>query len=1138
MTTELKNSPATYGALFRDRAFRSFLITQFLGAFNDNIYKMLIAGLALHYSVQQSTMYLLWANIAFVAPFLLFSGYAGQIADRYSKSSVLVSTKIWEIGVMVLALLALLDHSHLEPMLGVLFLLGMQATAFSPAKYGILPEIVPSTHLALANGLLDLSTFVAIVAGGALGVLSTAVVASHPMLLGGAMIAIAVIGWHFARGIAKVPPSRPDQPFNFNPLGEVISGNKIVWQHRGLRWSVIGNSFFWAIGGLLQSVLLLYAKDSLHLAESQAGGVVATLAIGIGIGSIVAGRLSGPGVEFGLNGLGSLILGLACVALFPVSHVGMAIPFLVIVGFGGGFFAIPVNMYLQDKAPKQLKGAVQAVNNFWNMIGVIAAAQLLSFLVETLHWSPRAVLMGTGLVSIALAGALVLTMPREHLRIGLILAVRSMFKIRAVGEVPLEGALVLVGNHVSYADAFLIGMWNPRRTHFLMWKVLYDQPWVKPLAKLMDAIPLAQDHPRQALASLQKTRDILKQGGVAGIFPEGGMTRTGQVLPFQSGYQRLLKETDARIVPCYIHGLHGHGLCPPQTRVRNWFWKGRWPVTVYIGTPIDTVPEPAELRDQVLALESRAMSDAAAEGGTLGSALIQAARRNGSAPALADSTGAKLSFRSMLVGALAMGSQLRKEETHVGILLPASVGAALANYAVTLSGKVSVNINFTAGEAHLDYVTKHCGLQTILTSKVFITKAKIAETPEMVFLEDLRKTITGPVKALALLKALFAPVSSLVTAQPNDLASILYSSGSTGTPKGVMLSHANLLSNMAAARMLYRVTTEDSMLGSLPFFHSFGYVYTLWFPILHDFRVAYHANPTDAKKIGELAAEHQVTFLLTTPTFAQAYVRRVEPAQFGHLKYVLVGAEKLRLELAHQFKETFGVDMQEGYGCTEMAPTVSVNAPFFGPNTITDPQTARKPGTVGRPMPGIICKIVDPETYEPLPVGQPGLLLTGGPSRMLGYWKDEARTQASLRDGLYVTGDIVKIDEDGFLTITDRLARFSKIGGEMISHLRIEEIARQALEERQVDDVQLIVMGVPDASKGERLVLMYTGTQDLTSAIWQKLQDSDLPSLSVPKQQDFFRIDAIPTLGTGKVDLRATKKVAAELVEKLVVAKS
>jgi len=300
------------------------------------------------------------------------------------------------------------------------------------------------------------------------------------------------------------------------------------------------------------------------------------------------------------------------------------------------------------------------------------------------------------------------------------------------------------------------------------------------------------------------------------------------------------------------------------------------------------------------------------------------------------------------------------------------------------------------------------------------------------------------------------------------------------------------------------------MLGVLPFFHSFGFTVTLWLPLVNGFAAVYHPNPMDAKTIGELADRYRGTVLISTPTFCLSYVRKCEPGQFKHLRYAVVGAERLREPIASAFKEKFGVDLTEGYGCTEMAPVIAANV------------HPSRPGSVGRPLPGIEARVVDQESGTGPLVGIEGLLLVSGPNRMLGYLGEPERTREAFRGEWYVTGDIAAIDEDGFIVITDRVSRFSKIAGEMVPHMKIEEEVQAILGEPHA----CVVTSVPDELKGERLVAFYTDPDMTPQELWDQLSATGLPKLWVPKREDLRRIDAIPTLGTGKTDLRAVRQLA------------
>jgi acyl-[acyl-carrier-protein]-phospholipid O-acyltransferase/long-chain-fatty-acid--[acyl-carrier-protein] ligase len=355
-----------------------------------------------------------------------------------------------------------------------------------------------------------------------------------------------------------------------------------------------------------------------------------------------------------------------------------------------------------------------------------------------------------------------------------------------------------------------------------------------------------------------------------------------------------------------------------------------------------------------------------------------------------------------------------------------------------------------------------------------------------------------------------------------QVATIIFSSGSTGVPKGVMLTHRNILANVDSVGQIFELTTDDVMVGVLPFFHAFGFTGTLWLPLLNGFGVAYHPNPMDAKTVGDLASRYRATLFVTTPTFCVAYLRKCQADQFATLRYALVGAEKLREPIAKAFKEKFGVDLFEGYGCTEMSPVVAVNTPDVDDGR--EHQRGTRRDTVGHPLPGVVAKVVDAETGAGPIFGREGLLLVNGPNRMLGYLNDPEKTHEVIQDGWYVTGDIAEIDEAGFIRITDRLSRFSKIGGEMVPHMKIEEQIQSLLAE----DAGCVVTSLPDESRGERLVAFYTDPSLPPQALWEKLCETELPRLWLPKRDDLHIIETIPTLGTGKIDLRAVRQLAAD----------
>lgn len=509
---------------------------------------------------------------------------------------------------------------------------------------------------------------------------------------------------------------------------------------------------------------------------------------------------------------------------------------------------------------------------------------------------------------------------------------------------------------------------------------------------------------------------------------------------------------------------------------------------------------------------------------------IEQAKRRWFRPCLADSSGKELTCGRTLVASRLLAAWIRRRaagQQMVGLLAPASAGGALANIAVLLAGAVPVNLNFTAGAAAMRSAVEQCRIRTILTSRVFLAKAKIEEMPGMVFLEDVLRGFTSAGKAWAAVATFLTPARLLQRLHrgagdtPDSLATVIFSSGSTGDPKGVMLSHHNVLSNLEGIAQVFWITPADCMLGVLPFFHSFGFTVTLWLPLLAGFRAVYHPNPLDAGVVGELARKHSATILTATPTFYQAYLRKCSPEQFRSLRFALVGAEKLRDPLAEAFREKYGLELLEGYGATEMAPVVAVNVPDVRRGR--EQQTGSKRGAVGHPIPGVAVKVVDPATRESLGANQEGLLLLKGPNRMLGYLGRPDLTAEALDGEWYASGDIGAIDDDGFLRITDRLSRFSKIGGEMVPHIQVEEAVSRIL-----GDGACAVTAVPDEQKGERLVVFYTSGGLTPGEVWAGLCQLDLRKLWIPKRDSIHRVEAIPTLGSGKMDLRRLKAMAEE----------
>ncbi len=1120
-----------YTDTLKQPGFLPFFWTQFLGAFNDNFYKMVVSLVALSAATRASdSLYVDLIAFLFILPSALFSGYAGHLADVYSKRTILVSVKAFEIVIMGMAFIAFLS-GQVEPMLVIVFLMGLHSAFFSPAKYGILPEMLPETELSRGNGLLEMSTFMAIILGTSLGGAIYFVWKDQLPSVGLMMVAIAALGTAASLRIYPVPASGSTKRFRLNPFGEIWQGVKRLYDDKPLRLTVMGISYFWFLGALVQLAMLFFGKELLQLDELHIGLLATFLAVGIGIGSLAAGRLSGDRIELGLVPLGSIAMGICLLLLsFSASSYLFTSASLVLLGFSGGLFAVPLNALLQHRSGREEKGQLIATNNFFNTVGIALAAATHWFLNTALDLSSDRILFLIGMLTLASTAAVLFLLPDYFVRFVAWLMTHTLYRIRLVGQenAPLRGPALLVSNHVSFVDALLIGACLPGFVRFMLHREYYDIKWLNWFFRLMKSIPIVATRRRDVVESLRRARQELEAGHVVCIFAEGAISRTGHILPFKRGFEKIVEGTDVPIIPVHLDRLWGSIFSFEGGRF-FWKWPKRipYPVTVSFGRPLPPSSTVQQVRDAVLELESNAVQYRRRRTDLLPAKFVQMARRHWFSFCMADTTGVQLTYGKTLIGSMLLARWVKENcanDAMVGVVLPASVGGALTNIAIQLAAKAPVNLNFTAGREGMVSAVEQCGIRTIITSRLFLSKANLGEMEGMVFLEDIRKTFTSGAKVLALIKAALLPArwltrSVIAVVNPHDLATVIFSSGSTGTPKGVMLSHHNIVSNIEGICQVIHFKSSDRIMGVLPFFHSFGFTGTLWLPLLAGFGVVYHPNPMDAKTIGETVHKYKTTLLISTPTFYGGYMKRCSAEEFASLRYAIAGAEKLREQISRGYLEKYGLVLLEGYGCTELAPVVSVNLPDVTHGA--EKQIGHKPGTVGHPIPGVAVKIIDPDTEKPLPCGQEGLLLVKGPNRMLGYLGQPELTAQALRDDWYITGDIATIDEDGFIRITDRLSRFSKIGGEMVPHMAVEEVINQIL-----GSAAAVVTALPDPQRGEKLVAFYAQNGITRDELWSKLNHSALPKLWLPKRENLYWLEAMPLLGSGKVDLKTIKTLA------------
>ena len=1121
--------------------FWSLIAPQFQGAFNENALKFLVIYLilALERDNAQRARHEFLVGALFAAPFILFSLAGGFLADRFSKRAVTIQTKVFEAGVMLVAVVSLVGPNFPLALVAI-FLVCTQGAFFGPSKYGLLPEILPDEKLSWGNGILELGTFLGIIAGSVSGSILAEVFAGREVYSGALLFVFTIIGLICSFGISKVPAADPKKQFHLSSLIDVWSPMKLIRGNRVLWLAVAGNTYFFFVAALLQFNIFLYGQDVLHLDPSHGGLLQAAVAIGIGVGSFAAGYLSGGKIEYGLIPLGALAMtgfGL-CLSIHGLSFQAVLI-LLALLGFAGGFFIVPISALIQHIPEEQHKGGVLGAANWLSFVGVGVASCAYFAMSHWLSLSPESIFLWSSLLTLAATAYVVWLLPDSLLRLLLWMLTHTLYRLDVAGRerVPARGGALLVPNHVSMADAVLLIAALDRPVRFLMFKGSYDHPLVKPFAKILGVIPISSDQgPREMIHSLRRATQALQDGELVCIFPEGQMTRIGQMMPFRRGMERIIKGVDVPIVPVNLDGVWGSIFSFAGGR---FLWKLPrhlpYPVRVTFGAPLPSTSTAQEARQAVQDLGAEAFERRKRLMKPLPRTFLYTARRHPFRFAMADGQTPKLTFFAVLARTLFLARRLRKTwqgQEMVGVLLPPSIPGALVNFAAMLMGKVPVNLNYTASNETLESCAKQCNLKTVITARAFLDRVHVQPPAETVFLEDLAQKPRFSERLGAAL-AFFLP-ARLVEKYAgagrkttlDDIATIIFSSGSTGEPKGVVLTHYNVAANVEQLNQVFLLHSNDRIMGILPFFHSFGFTGTLCLPAAAGIGVVFHPNPLDSRVIGALVNKYAVTMLLATPTFLNAYTRRCEPEQFGSLRFVMAGAEKLPERISQAFEDRFGIRPLEGYGCTECSPAVTVNTIDFRAASFR--QVGAKRGSIGHPLPGMSVKIIDPESLQPLAVNQPGLLLVRGPNVMQGYLNQPEKTAAVLRDGWYNTGDIAMLDEDGFLRVTDRLSRFSKIGGEMVPHIKVED---KLHELAHATEQVFVVTAVPDERKGERLMVLHTLPDDKLKETLELLAKCDLPTLWRPRPDQFLRVEKLPYLGTGKLDLRKARELALEVAK-------
>ncbi|MDO5308515.1 MAG: MFS transporter [Planctomycetia bacterium] len=1189
------------------RGFIALLVTQFMVALNDNLFRWLIIPIgkwAVGWSDKQDALRTI-GSLAFVVPFIFLATYAGYVCDRFNRRHVIIGAKIAELLIMLLGSCAILTQS-VPFMLVTLFLMASQSTFFSPAKYGSLPNLVNEKRISEANGYISMTTMIACIGGQILGGVIFVWTTMHPeapvegtggmhhwFIWFGAIISVAILGLISSFFIPSIPAADPNARFPWNPLGQTIKDLRFLFNHRFLFWIALASSFFWGLGALGQLNTDKFATQYLSVRQDWCVVLLVALSLGLAFGSLLSGKLSRGKIELGLVPIGAVMIVFFCVllsftpAVLPPEGAEVASPLtfgfifgaagLLGLGLSAGLYDIPLLTTLQVKSPEQHRGRIIAAYNFMSFTAMAVFSVVQFVLAASPHTSEGAkgtsLFLGLNAAQIWL-GCAVITLPTLFfctrafalpvLKILVTLWLRLVYGMREydVANIPEEGPVLLIGNHVSFLDALIVYCSSPRPVRFI--SDLNFLPKHSRLAQYVirktRVIQFVPGDRKSDVHMIREAQDALRQGEVVCIFPEGAITRNGQVRAFKPGFLAIVRKlVDTPIVPFAITGLYGSRFA--YAKYKGYRRPAPYSLAIAYGKP-QLIPEIAD-KTQWARISQRMLHDIQelyvdtidyrkhpenVKFLSPARMAIRGIRLSPNKQRLADSTGKEATGRQALLQILVLRRVLHRivgDAKFVGVALPTSVAGVLVNLALSFDHRTIININYTFTNDINNYCLNKVGVQTVLTSSQLLKKLpNFKLNANLLILEDVaRAELRTSDKLIGLIESLLPTwllerILGLHRQKLSDINTIVFTSGSTGMPKGTVLTNANIVANLLSFCHSAMPDFTQSLVGTLPFFHSFGYTVTCWFPMICPYRCVYHYNPLDYRGVAELVKKYKPDLFISTPTFLRTYLRKCSVEDLKTLNFVIPGAEKTPKDLYNAWYEKFGYDLCEGYGATELSPVLCHNIPEFrAPDSITP---YHKNYSIGMPGPGFVAKVVDLATGEETPPNVPGSLLVKGNSVTNGYYEDPERTSKIFWNGWYVTGDVARIDEDNFIFITGRETRISKIGGEMAPHVLIEEKLIESINalvrakdpnfSEEESNFQLVVTAVPDERKGERLVVLCHDLPVAPEEICKKVStDGLLPILWVPAPTNFKQVDAIPVLGTGKLDLKKIKELALSL---------
>lgn len=1124
----------SFQQLLRSRKFLPMFITQALGALNDNILRNGIITF-ISYKLVSSPIYAsFWSNIAtalFMLPTILFSAISGEFSDKFKKSYIIRLIKLSEMLIIVLtSYLLISDDITPLPLMLCIFLMGSHAAMFSPAKYAYLPEYLEADELLPANSLVEGSTFMAIALGAGLGVL-----ASHSAFgiesIVSIMVPISLIGWLSSLMIPTNKAQNPDQVITRNILVSTFKKIDVASHDLQIWLPILGISWFWVIGTVHLTNLTSFVQYSLNYDPSVVMFLNTIFTIGIAFGSAIASKLLKGELTTKYIPLSMIAIAFFGIQLslniYPSEHIGNLSAFLLqtknyilildlfaIAAFSG-IYVVPLYTLLQRNSPLKQCSQIIAASNVISSLFMICTSIVSLFLLSVLRLSVPQLFFLMAITNLGLSMFLFKLLPFRSVKPFIARFFRWFFRVEVQGLEHFQTVnkrLIIIANHVSFLDVLFLALFLPGEYIFAVDTGVAKMRIVRFLRQFADAYEIDPSNPIR----IKTISKAIIEGNRCIIFPEGRLTNTGSIMKIYEGTAAIAQLSKADIVPVYLGGLR-HNIF---SRLKGIFKQRlRTQVSITVFPPIKLKSNPdlssKENREQQVnqIYEQMTLGQYIGEPRLpLYQSLLLASKNHGSSHIVVeDFSRKKLSYRSLILKSQILGKALyhrTEEESNIGVLLPNTLACVVTLFGLYAYRKVPTLLNYTAGPKNLGNSCITAQLNTVITSRQFISKAELSEelnaiksnVKQVIFLEDLAKDIGILDKIKGLWRSLtlqrFYQKNPQFVPPIDSPAVVLFTSGSEGAPKGVVLSHRNITANIQQSCAIMDLNPKDIMFNALPMFHAFGFNLGTITPILIGVKTFLYPNPKHYATVVELLYDTRSTLLIGTNSFLSAYLKFSKNYDFSNLRAVFTGGEKLQDDTRKAWLEQRGIKLLEGYGSTECGPVISCNTLMYN-----------QAGSVGKVLPGMETR------YNPFPdleIG--GELCIRGENVMLGYiLLDNPGKIVPLPNGWYDTGDIVTFNEEGFITIVDRIKRFAKISGEMVSLSAIENEIAICWPEHQHGIVSL-----PDQKRGEKLVLITDKPDADRKELARKLKAQGVSPLSVPNQIQVMK--QLPLLGSGKVD--------------------